>query len=152
MFLYRITLARYSFALTASGRAARWNPNEVKMIYTASSRSLACLENVVHRDKTGLSAAFNLIVIECPNAVKIKTIQLEDLPANWTDFDQMIKTQRIGEQWAQSNASAILQVPCSIVEEEVNFLINPNHPDFEMIRIVKTQPSCLKPGLNCNQP
>jgi RES domain-containing protein len=139
MLLYRIALAKYSYALIASGRAARWNPNDVKMIYTASSRSLACLENVVHRDKIGLSLAFNLMVIECPEAVKIQIISLEDLPANWADFDQMIKTQRIGEQWARSNREAVLQVPSSIVNEEVNFLINPNHPDFEMIRIIKTQ-------------
>jgi len=140
MLLYRITLARYSHALISSGRAARWNPNEVKMIYTASSRSLACLENVVHRDKIGLSRAFNLMVIECPDHVGINAVPLEYLPADWTDFDQMIKTQRLGEQWIRSGSSAILQVPSSIINEEVNFLINPNHKDFELIRIKNTQP------------
>jgi len=89
MLVYRITLAKYSGKLIASGRAARWNPNEVEMIYTASSRSLACLENVVHRDKLGLSLVFNILTIECPDAIEIKTVSLKDLPANWIDFDQM---------------------------------------------------------------
>lgn len=140
MLIFRIVLAKYSGALYASGRAARWNPNDVKMIYTASSRSLACLENVVHRDKIGLSMAFNLMVIECPDQIKIKTIPIEVLPENWADFDQMIKTQHIGANWIAKNETAILQVPSSVVKEEVNFLINPLHKEFELIRIVKPQP------------
>jgi RES domain-containing protein len=140
MLVYRITLAKYSGKLIASGRAARWNPNEVEMIYTASSRSLACLENVVHRDKLGLSLVFNILTIECPDAIEIKTIQLKSLPANWIDFDQMYLTQKIGEKWVKDRESAILQVPSSIVSEEVNYLINPKHPDFGQIKIVKTQP------------
>src|SRR5882762_8849155 len=103
MLVYRITLAKYSHQLIASGRAARWNPNDVEMIYTASSRSLACLENVVHRDRFGLSMVFNILTIECPNNIKIKTIRLKDLPANWIDFDQMKITQGIGEKWTKDN-------------------------------------------------
>ncbi|SHN34324.1 RES family NAD+ phosphorylase [Mucilaginibacter sp. OK098] len=140
MLVYRITLAKYSGKLIASGRAARWNPNDVEMIYTAASRSLACLENVVHRDKLGLSLVFNILTIECPDAIKIETIPLKGLPANWIDFDQMYLTQKIGEEWVKNNGSAILQVPSSIVSEEVNYLINPKHPDFGQIKIVKTQP------------
>ena len=140
MLVYRIALAKYSNQLIASGRAARWNPNDVEMIYTASSRSLACLENVVHRDRFGLSMVFNILTIECPDYIKIKTIRLKDLPANWIDFDQMKITQGIGEKWTKDSESAILQVPSSIVSEEINYLINPKHPDFKLIKIVKTQP------------
>jgi RES domain-containing protein len=140
MLVYRITLAKYSGKLIASGRAARWNPNEVEMIYTASSRSLACLENVVHRDKLGLSLVFNILTIDCPDTIKIKTIPLKSLPANWIDFDQMYLTQKIGEKWVKDAESAILRVPSSIVSEEVNYLINPKHPDFGQIKIVKIQP------------
>lgn len=140
MLVYRITLTKYSDRLIASGRAARWNPNEVGMIYTASSRSLACLENVVHRDKLGLSQVFTILTIECPQSIKIKTIHLKDLPANWIDFDQMYLTQHIGEKWVRDNESAILQVPSSIVSEEINYLVNPRHPDFGQIKIVKAQP------------
>ena len=140
MLVYRITLAKYSGSLIASGRAARWNPNEIEMIYTASSRSLACLENVVHRDKLGLSLVFNILTIECPDTIKTKTIPLKNLPQNWIDFDQIYLTQKMGEEWVKNNGSVILQVPSSIVSEEVNYLINPKHPDFVKIKIVKTQP------------
>ena len=140
MLLYRMTLAKYSGKLIASGRAARWNPNEVEMIYTASSRSLACLENVVHRNKLGLTGTFNLITIECPDHINIETIYLKDLPTNWADFDQMPKSQSIGEKWVKENESAILKVPSSIIEDEVNYLLNPGHRDFELIKLIKTQP------------
>src|ERR1700744_2311888 len=118
MLVYRIILAKYSAAMIASGRAARWNPNDVDVIYTASSRSLACLENVVHRNKLGLNNAFDVQIIEIPDALQIKTSSLENLKENWTDFDQMAATQRLGEEWVKNKESAILQVPSSIVNEE----------------------------------
>jgi RES domain-containing protein len=140
MLVYRIVLAKYAGKLIASGRAARWNPNEVEMIYTASSRSLACLENVVHRNQVELSQLFSILTIECPDRINIQTIPLNTLPSNWADFDQMTITQRIGEKWIKEGKSAILQVPSSIVNEEVNYLLNPNHKDFGLIKFIKTQP------------
>src|SRR5580700_8090688 len=140
MLVYRITLAKYAGHLLASGRAARWNPNNVKMIYTASSRSLACLENAVHRDQIGLQQLFSIMTTSCPDDLPKKTILLNELPPGWADYDKMFATQRIGERWMRENKTAILQVPSSIIEEEVNYLLNPGHPDFKKIKIVKTQP------------
>jgi RES domain-containing protein len=140
MLVYRISLARFGNNLLASGRAARWNPNDVKMIYTASSRSLACLENVVHRNRAGLTDIFNIMIIACPEDLKIKTISVSSLSDNWADYDQMYLTQRMGEIWIKENSSAILEVPSSIVEGEVNYLLNPEHADFKKITIIKTQP------------
>jgi RES domain-containing protein len=148
MLVYRISLARFGNNLLASGRAARWSPNDVKMIYTASSRSLACLENVVHRNRAGLTDIFNIMTISCPEDLKIKTIPVSSLSDNWADYDQMYLTQRMGEIWIRENSSAILEVPSSailevpssIVEGEVNYLLNPEHADFKKITIIKTQP------------
>jgi RES domain-containing protein len=140
MLVYRIVLAKYSDKLTASGRAARWNPNDVEMIYTASSRSLACLENVVHRSQAELTLIFNIMTIECPAGIKINRIDEADLSAHWTEFDQMYLTQRIGADWIRGNSSAILEVPSSVVDGEINYLLNPTHADFKSIRIIKNEP------------
>ena len=86
MLVYRICINKFAHGLFASGRAARWNSNDVKMVYTASSRSLACLENVVHRSQAGLNQLFSVLTIDCPETVKIKTIAITNLPANWTDY------------------------------------------------------------------
>jgi RES domain-containing protein len=140
MLIYRIALAEFSSNLIASGNAARWNSKDVKMIYTASSRSLACLENVVHRSRFGLNQLFNVMVIDCSDLVNIKTISLNNLPDNWTSFDQMYTTQQIGDEWIKKQGSAIMKVPSSIIEEEYNYLLNPEHPDFVKIKLVKTAP------------
>jgi RES domain-containing protein len=140
MLVYRIVLTRYAGKLIASGRAARWNPNDVDMIYAAASRSLACLENSVHRSQAGLSLLFSVMTIEIPDHIKIRTILPDSLSANWTDYNAMSVTQNIGHQWIKENESAVLQVPSSIIEEEVNYLLNPAHPDFSLIRIIKAQP------------
>jgi len=140
MLVYRISLAKYGARLIASGRAARWNPNDSRMIYTASSRSLACLENVVHRNQLGLNQVFNILTIEFPDDIKINSIHLSDLPGDWADFGKMSLTQRIGSNWLTENKSAVLQVPSSIITEEINYLINPEHKDFKLVRLINTRP------------
>jgi len=139
MLVYRILLTKYSDKLTASGRAARWNPNDVGLIYTASSRSLACLENVVHRSQAELTLIFNIMTIDCPDGIEIKKINTNDLPHDWTDYDQMYLTQGIGARWIRENSSAILEVPSSVVDGEINYLLNPAHADFKLINIVKNE-------------
>ncbi|HEY5328083.1 MAG TPA: RES family NAD+ phosphorylase [Mucilaginibacter sp.] len=140
MLVYRITLTKYAGKLIASGNAARWSPNEVNMIYTASSRSLACLENAVHRSQAGLSRLFSIMTIEIPEHIEPKIIRLNDLPVDWTDYDQMFFTQRLGEKWINENKTALLQVPSSIIEEDFNYLLNPDHKDFGQIKIINTRP------------
>jgi RES domain-containing protein len=140
MHVYRITLTRYSDKLIASGNPARWSPKDVYIIYTASSRSLACLENVVNRDRLGLLQSFVSITIDCPASIKIKTVRLTDLPSNWRDYSQIPLTQGIGEQWVKENKSALLRVPSAVIEEEFNYLLNPKHEDFKLIKILKSEP------------
>ncbi|MVN20348.1 RES family NAD+ phosphorylase [Mucilaginibacter arboris] len=140
MFVYRITLSVYADVLKASGRAARWNPNKTEMIYTASNRSLACLENVVHRGQLGLSQIFSIMTIEIDDKIKKEKVHLSELPKDWKEFDQMPFTQTLGEKWITANRTAVLEVPSSIIDEEVNYLINPNHADFKLIEIIKTDP------------
>jgi RES domain-containing protein len=137
MFLFRITIAKYADGLKASGRASRWNSNEVEMIYTSSSQSLACLENVVHRNLFGLNQAFRVLTIQIPQEVSIHEFKLEELPFDWKSFQQMPFTQSLGDEWIKSSKSAVLKVPSSIIQQEYNYLVNPAHKDFSKI-IIKT--------------
>lgn len=139
MQVFRIGLAKYAEALNASGRAARWNPNDVEMIYSAASRSLACLENVVHRNQIGLNQSFKVMTIEIPDDLYILSVELKKLPSGWTEFQHIPITQKIGEEWTKEAKSAILKVPSSIINAEYNYLINPKHPDFKSIRLLKAE-------------
>jgi len=139
MQVFRIGLAKYTGSLNASGRAARWNPNDVEMIYTAGSRSLACLENVVHRNQIGLNQSFKVMTIEIPDDLCVLTIELKKLQEGWTEFQHMPITQKLGEDWIKEAKSPVLKVPSAIINAEYNYLINPNHPDFKSIKLLKSE-------------
>ncbi|MDP3469164.1 MAG: RES family NAD+ phosphorylase [Daejeonella sp.] len=140
MLVYRITLAKYAQGLLASGRAARWNSNDWEMIYTSSSQSLACLENVVHRSQIGLSDQFRLLTIEIPERIAIVSLDLTQLPGQWYIFENMNITQHLGDQWLKQADNAVLRVPSSIIQSEFNYLLNPSHADFRLIKLLNVEP------------
>jgi RES domain-containing protein len=140
MLVYRISLSKFANGLVASGRAARWNSNDVKVIYTANSRALACLENVVHRSKLGLSFNFSVMEINIPDSLPIIAVNLKDLPVNWDQFENMHLMQKLGDNWIEEGKTAVLKVPSSIIHEEFNYLLNPNHADFKKIKLERVKP------------
>ena len=93
MIVYRIVFHELAGSLKASGRPARWNSADHKMIYSAGSVSLACLENVVHRSSEGLSGLFKILVIEIPDDLYFDEIRISDLPENWADFTNVNNNQ-----------------------------------------------------------
>ncbi len=135
MEVYRITLAKYAQQLIAPGTEARWNSRGYFVIYTAGSRALACLENLVHRDSEGLKNLFKVIVINIPHEIKITEIPETGLLEDWTKSNNLYQTRQIGNTWLSSLASCVLKVPSAIIKGEFNFLINPSHPAFSKIRI-----------------
>jgi RES domain-containing protein len=136
MNVFRITLNKWAGSLIASGRAARWNGNGHWMIYTASTSALACLENVVHRRSLGNDDLFKVMVINIPDHLQIDDILLSNLPPNWKGFTEYTICQDLGNEWLNGGTSVVLRVPSSIIPEEYNYLINPQHPDFTAITII----------------
>lgn len=139
MITYRITLTKWAGHLTASGRAARWNSNGHFMLYTASTRALACLENMVHRRSIGADDLFRVTLIEIPDDLKVEKIDKEKLPDNWQEYINYASCQALGDAWLKENETAVLQVPSAIITEEYNYLINPQHPDFARIKVHFTE-------------
>jgi len=136
MQVYRITLAKWSGELIASGNPARWNSKGKYVIYTAASRALACLENVVHRSGEGLSSNYKVLTVEIPSKIKMAEIDPANLPDGWQHWTNYYKCQAFGDQWCNQNQTAVLKVPSAIIIEESNYLINPTHDDFLKIKIV----------------
>jgi RES domain-containing protein len=147
MHVYRITLVKYAGSLHASGNAARWNAKDVKMIYTASSRALACLENVVHRGGIGPKEAFRTMVIEIPDGLPMTRIKKSSLLPDWHAFINYPYTQSLGNAWIEKNETAVLQVPSAIIPEEYNYLLNPLHADFTQIQLLSTEPFAFDPRI-----
>lgn len=139
MIVYRITLAKWAGQLTASGRAARWNSNGHFMIYSASTRALACLENMVHRRGIGADGLFRTTLIDIPEELKIKEIDKKKLPADWQEYTNYAFCQAMGDAWLEGNMTTVLRVPSAIIPEEFNYLINPQHPGFGRIKVQATE-------------
>ena len=140
MIVYRITLAIHADKLVASGNAARWNSRDVKVIYSSSSLSLACLENIVHRNSRGLNGNFRTILIEIPEFLKIEKPDAVKLPIEWFAFHNILETRKAGDVWVSANRSAVLQVPSVIIPGEFNYVLNPAHEDFKQIKYLGNEP------------
>jgi RES domain-containing protein len=87
MQVYRIGLAKWINKLNASGNKARWSKKGSHVIYTASTRALACLENIVHRSGEGLQQAFKVMVIDIPDDILMEEILLKNLEGGWNKSD-----------------------------------------------------------------
>jgi RES domain-containing protein len=149
MEVYRITHAKWAQSLVASGYPARWNSNGIKIIYTAGSRSLACLENIVHRKKNRFNSIYKTAVVYIPDNIKREIISIEDLPDGWHAHseDAYILCRRYGDLWYHRNSSAILFVPSAIIKNEINVLINMHNPDFEKVKIVDVESFMFDPRI-----
>lgn len=147
MLVYRITKTAYANRLVASGGAARWNGRGQFVIYTAATRALACLENVVHRSGEGLLDVFRVMVIQLPDDLPVTTLSVEQLPANWFAFEQYAICQQLGDAWLRKGETAVLKVPSAIIPNEWNYLISPAHPDFHRLVLVRTEPFTFDPRI-----
>lgn len=150
MEVYRICLEEYSGELFASGIRGRWNSKGNFVIYTAESRALACLENVVHRSGEGLNRNFKVVVIGVPDDLAVETIQLSKLPKGWHEAGSYAVCQPLGDTWYKDRSSAVLKVPSSIVPNEWNYILNVRHPDFSRIRIVRREDFEFDPRIKSN--
>jgi RES domain-containing protein len=131
MEVFRVSSTKYSKELTASGKAARWNKDGEFVIYTGETRSLAMLENIVHKSiQTGLDYETMILSIADLEGVFSRK-KISDLPSNWRDISAYSKLQDIGSKWYHSKESLVLQVPSVIVPQEFNYIINANHPEFK---------------------
>lgn len=142
MIVFRIEREKYlDTALTGIGASMsegyRWNSLNTRIVYTADTRALATLEISVHLDLSeDLPNDRYYVEIEIPDEIDIQEVAVEDLPDDWSSKPPTLTTQTIGDDFVNYNDSAILKVPSSIVPQEFNYLINPNHPDSSKIKIL----------------
>ncbi|GAA4007860.1 hypothetical protein GCM10022408_19960 [Hymenobacter fastidiosus] len=129
MLVYRICLAKYADDLFAAGRRARWNTPDKFVIYTAATRALACLENVVHRSGEGLNGQFRVLVIDVPDDLAVAEITTGQLPAGWAQASRYAICQPLGDAWYEARPAVVLRVPSSIVSQEANYIHPP--PRFQ---------------------
>ena len=111
----------------------RWNSSQYPCIYTAANRSLAQLEWVSH----SLTSQFDfpnltMITYAIPKD-QIIDVGLLRYP-DWMDNE--LTTKRLGDDFLSKKEFIAMRVPSAMDVKELNYIINPNHPDFSTGKIV----------------
>lgn len=138
-------MAKQDYAVDLSGKGAestggRWNSKGTAMVYTSQSRALCLAEIAVHVPVGIVPLNYFITEIELPDELEFITISEKTLPSGWNSFPHSQFTQEIGDNFIATNQFLIMKVPSAVVQGDFNYLINPKHPDFGLIRIIQTEP------------
>jgi RES domain-containing protein len=135
MLAFRIADRRHSIfdPTGAFLNGGRWNSAGKHVIYAAQTYAGALLEVLVHANLGVVPKTQAVIEISIPENVSLETIAGDELEG-WA-ADDLIVSRRFGDQWLDERRSAVLLVPSVVLQgRELNVLINPDHPDFVLIK------------------
>ncbi len=142
--MYRIDLKKHG-ETAFSGRGSflnggRWNHFKIPIVYTSESLSLATLEkfvNLQNRNHPMSKVELIYTVAIATDNVSLEDISTKRLPKGWDGIPAINYTKDFGTMWYRENRTALLKVRSAVVTSEFNYLINPMHPDFKKIKILK---------------
>ena len=130
---------RAAFARTAfDGEGAyryggRWSSVGTRVAYASEHQSLAMLEYFVHLDPEDAPDDLVLVTADVPESVSRQQIGAAELPANWREIPAPAALGQIGDDFVKKAESCLLLVPSALAVHENNWLINPQHPEFNLI-------------------
>lgn len=153
MLVYRLSKQKYKEDLSGIGASYgannRWNTKGTKLLYTSSSRALACAEVSVHIPFGLLpkDEEYYMMCINIPNGIKLLEPKSDSLPLAWNSRPVRPESQEFGDNFVLGSEFAVLKVPSIVVAGDYNYLINPKHADSKMIKLIKTEPFPFDPRL-----
>ena len=125
----------------------RWNHRGTPVVYTSSTLSLAVLELLVHLDDDDLAKDYVGIPADIPDPAEIRPIRTSGLSREWRNLPGPQALADLGSRWAAARKTAVLAMPFAIVPHELNYLLNPLHPHFKLIRIGRPELFSFDPRL-----
>ena len=132
-----VSVNRVDTAFSGEGariNGGRWNNKGVATVYTSDSISLASMEILVNLPAPSLLNRYATIAVRFDKKL---VEELETLPEDWDSRPPSPSTKAIGDQWVSENRSTVLKVPSVVVPAEFNYLLNPAHPDWRLVKIEK---------------
>jgi RES domain-containing protein len=107
----------------------RWNSIGTPIVYTSSCGALAVLEYRVHTNiDPGDLVLYRIDITD--------SLTIENAP--WTP--DLNTARHFGDLWASSTRSPVIAVPSVVVPHQINYLLNPRHPEMVgKMRIVDQQ-------------
>lgn len=147
--LWRLYRAQHGPGLDGIGGIfadGRWHARGERVVYFGGSAAIVVLERLAHTDPDLLPDDLRLARFEFSEpVVETKVEELAALPATWNQDENV--TRRIGRQWRQQGSSCLLAAPSAIIPEESNFVLNPEHPDVKLLRLVAERRFTFDPRL-----
>ncbi len=134
---YRIFKSRFASSWKDGEGAfrygGRWNSPGRRVLYGAENLAQAALEMLVHLQNEQLLLSYSYATLEFPEKLVTDVGDFIDLPSDWNSSPPPLSTQRIGDEWYDSSASAVLRVPAVVVPIGHNYIFNTTHPDFSKV-------------------
>jgi len=132
-----VRAARAKDAFTGEGArlyGGRWNSRGTAVIYVSEHESLAALELLVHITPLFPDDRYLSFRLEWEDR-HTDYFAVKNLPPGWNAEPPDLQTMQIGDEWIRAGQSVALAVPSVLSASEMNFLLNPRHPDFKKIKI-----------------
>jgi RES domain-containing protein len=147
MLVWRVTRkAHAEQPLTGEGArrfGGRWNHIGTPVVYTSGTLSLAVLEYLVNLPISDLPDDLVSIQLQIPHDLPLNEIAIQELPKKWRTFPAIEELKDIGTDWVSAGGTAILAVPSVVIPNELNYLINPAHPETRRVKILSVDPFAL---------
>ncbi len=134
MILWRISNYATLDGIGGTIQSARWHTRGKPIVYTADHPASALLEMLVNTDTSLLPDTFQLIKISVPET--IKAVRAKSKP-HW--LNEVSISRSIGNDWLARQVSLLLQVPSAILPDVFNTLVNPQHPDAHLLKIMSVE-------------
>lgn len=109
------------------------------MLYTSASRALCVIEIAVRTPLGCIPIDYKIVTLDIP-VHSILKMDRSTLPSDWDSLPHSDSTQKIGDEFIHNGKFLALKVPSAAVQDEFNYLINPNHKDMNKVRIINVQP------------
>jgi len=143
MIVFRLSKSKYAGDLSGKGAeksGGRWNSKGIALVYTSASRALCTTEIAVHTPLGNLPLDYRLITIEIPDDIQQKETVASELANDWNSIPPSYSTREIGDKFVAERKYLVLKVPSVVVPGDYNYLLNPNHPEFDKIKIMSIEP------------
>jgi RES domain-containing protein len=101
----------------------------------------------VHLDDDMAPRSLVAIPADVPGDASITRIRAADLVPDWRTTPPPQSLAEIGARWLDAKHTLVLAVPSAIIPSDLNYLLNPLHPQFRRIRIGRAEPFTFDPRL-----
>jgi RES domain-containing protein len=144
MIAFRIADRRHPIFDPTGARltGGRWNSPGRGVIYAAQTFAGALLEVLVHQNLGEVPSKHAMVRVDIPDDLKIESIE-----TGWAMTD-LIRSREFRDRWLEERRTAVLLVPSVVLRgREKNVVLNPNHLDFQSIKVTAPEPVVWDPRL-----